>query len=168
MYLYIFIYLVYIFYKSRTSLYMLQQNLYNENKRYLRWIERSRDRCFNVIDFLPFLLAIFVFLRQESFIMEIVYLSITFIYVKGIYDEYKKNLSNQNKIKFNITSRIKRLYITEFLIIGLLLFSLVLTNFSGIFLVLLSLTIAFTYYFIYLVSLINKPVEKIDLLLLFQ
>ena len=84
MYLYIFIYLVYIFYKSRTSLYMLQQNLYNENKRYLRWIERSRDRCFNVIDFLPFLLAIFVFLRQESFIMEIVYLSITFIYVKGI------------------------------------------------------------------------------------
>lgn len=72
MYLYIFIYLVYIFYKSRTSLYMLQQNLYNENKRYLRWIERSRDRCFNVIDFLPFLLAIFVFLRQESFIMEIV------------------------------------------------------------------------------------------------
>ena len=161
MYLYIFIYLVYIFYKSRTSLYMLQQNLYNENKRYLRWIERSRDRCFNVIDFLPFLLAIFVFLRQESFIMEIVYLSITFIYVKGIYDEYKKNLSNQNKIKFNITSRIKRLYITEFLIIGLLLFFLVLTNFSGIFLVLLSLTIAFTYYFIYLVSLINKPVEKI-------
>lgn len=113
MYLYIFIYLVYIFYKSRTSLYMLQQNLYNENKRYLRWIERSRDRCFNVIDFLPFLLAIFVFLRQESFIMEIVYLSITFIYVKGIYDEYKKNLSNQNKIKFNITSRIKRLYITR-------------------------------------------------------
>ena len=40
-------------------------------------------------------------------------------------------------------------------------FSLFLTNFSGIFLVLLSLTIAFTYYFIYLVSLINKPVEKI-------
>ena len=82
MYLYIFVYLVYIFYKSRTSLYMLQQNLYNENKRYLRWIERSYDRCFNVIDFLPFLLAIFVFLRQESFIMEMVYLSITFIYVK--------------------------------------------------------------------------------------
>lgn len=41
------------------------------------------------------------------------------------------------------------------------MFFLVLTNFSGIFLVLLSLTIAFTYYFIYLVSLINKPVEKI-------
>ena len=41
MYIYIFIYLIYIFYKSRTSLYMLQQNLYNENNRYLKWIGRS-------------------------------------------------------------------------------------------------------------------------------
>ena len=50
MYIYIFIYLIYIFYKTRTSLYMLQQNLYNENDRYLRWIKRNTERVYNFID----------------------------------------------------------------------------------------------------------------------
>ena len=161
MYIFILVYLIYIFYKSRTSLYMLQQNLYNENNRFIRWIGRNNERCFNSIDFLPFLLSIFIFLSRESFIMEVVFLSIVLIYSKGIYDEYKKNLSNQNKIKFNVTSRIKRLYLTEFIIISILLFMLVFTNFSGIYLVLLCLTITFTYYFIYLVNIINKPIEKL-------
>lgn len=161
MYIYIFIYLIYIFYKSRTSLYMLQQNLYNENNRYIKWINRNKEKVFNSIDFLPFLLSIFIFLSRESFTMELIFSSISFIHVKGIYDEYKRNLNNQNKIKFKITSRIKRLYFTEFIIIGLLLFLLLFTNFRGIYLVLLTFTIAFNYYFIYIVNIINKPIEKL-------
>lgn len=161
MYIYIFIYLIYIFYKSRTSLYMLQQNLYNENNRYLRWIKRSMDRVLNPIDFLPFFLSIFIFITRESFVMEMIYWIISLLYVKGIYDEYKKNGDNQNKIKFVVTSRIKRLYLTEFLIIGILLVLLVITNFSGFLLVLLSLVMAFIYYYIYIVNLINKPIEKL-------
>jgi len=161
MYIFIFIYLIYIFYKSRTSLYMLQQNLYNENDRYLRWIKRSFDRCYNIIDFFPLMLSIFVLLTNESFVMELIYWSITALYLKGIYDEYNKNLENQNKIKFNVTSRIKRLYFTEFLIIGLLIVLLIINNFSFIFLIILLLLNAFIYYFIYLVNVINKPIEKI-------
>ena len=161
MYIYIFIYLIYIFYKSRTSLYMLQQNLYNENDRYLRWIKRSTDRVYNIIDFLPFFLSIFIFITKESFIMEMIYWIITLLYIKGIYDEYKKNGDNQNKIKFVITNRIKRLYMTEFLIIGLLFVLLILTNFSGFILVLLSLVMSLLYYYIYIVNIINKPIEKL-------
>ena len=161
MYIYICVYLVYIFYKSRTSLYMLQQNLYNENKRYLRWCERNKKRIFNSIDFLPLLLAIFLFFSDESFIMEVIYLSTMVIYVIGIYDEYHKNQSNQNKIRFNITNRIKRLYLTEFIIIGLLFALLLITNFSGIILIILTLIIAFLYYFIYVVNILNKPVERL-------
>ena len=93
--------------------------------------------------------------------MEMVYICATFLYVIGIYEEYKKNLSKQNKIKFNITKRIKRLYITEFIIIGLLITFLIISNFSGIFLLLINLTIALNYYFLYLVKLINTPVEKL-------
>ena len=92
MYIYIFIYLIYIFYKSRTSLYVLQQNLYNENNRYLKWIKRSVDRCFNPIDFLPLLLSIFIFISHESFIMEMIYWIISLVYVKGIYDENQEAL----------------------------------------------------------------------------
>ncbi|MGN1352831.1 MAG: Mur ligase family protein [Bacilli bacterium] len=161
MFIFIFIYLIYVFYKSRNSLYMLQQNLYNENNRYLKWIKRNKEKCFNVIDFLPFLFIIFLFLNKDSFTMEMVYICATFLYVIGIYEEYKKNLSKQNKIKFNITKRIKRLYITEFIIIGLLITFLIISNFSGIFLLLINLTIALNYYFLYLVKLINTPVEKL-------
>ena len=161
MFIFIFIYLIYVFYKSRNSLYMLQQNLYNENNRYLKWIKRNKEKCFNVIDFLPFLFIIFLFLNKDSFTMEMVYICATFLYVIGIYEEYKKNLSKQNKIKFNITKRIRRLYITEFIIIGLLITFLIISNFSGIFLLLINLTIALNYYFLYLVKLINTPVEKL-------
>ncbi len=160
MYIYILVYLVYIFYKTRTSLYMLQQNLYNENKRYLRWCERNKTRIFNSIDFLPLLLSIFLFMSSESFIVEVIYLSITIIYIIGIYDEYRKNQDNQNKISFNITNRIKRLYLTEFIIVGLLIAILLITHFSGIVLIILTLLIAFLYYFIYLVNIINRPIEK--------
>lgn len=168
MYIYICIYLIYIFYKSRTSLYMLQQNLYNENDRYLRWINRSIDRCFNILDFLPLLLSIFIFLSHESFIMELVFWTIVLIYIKGIYDEYEKNSDNQNKIKFNVTSRIKRLYFTDFLIIGILIFLLVISNFNGIYLVLLTLILALLYHFIYIVNIINKPIEKLVYLYYFN
>ncbi len=168
MYIFIFIYLVYIFYKTRTSLYMLQQNLYNENDRYLRWIKRNAIRCYDYWDFLAILPAIVLFFASDSFIKEVVFVTITLIIVKGIYDEYKKNLENQNKIKFVITSRIKRLYFTEFLIICLLLLLLIMFNFSVIVLISLLLVSCFIYYFIFIVSIINKPVEKMVYLYYYQ
>ena len=168
MYIYIGIYLIYIFYKSRTALYMLQQNLYNENDRYIRWIKRNYNRCFNPIDFIPFFMSIFIFLTQESFTMELIYWILSIIYIKGIYDEYEKNVDNQNKIKFNVTSRIKRLYLTEFSIITILIILLIMYNFSGIFLILLSLLVSLIYYYIYIVNIINKPIEKIVYLYYFN
>ena len=168
MYIYICIYLIYIFYKSRTSLYMLQQNLYNENNRYIRWIKRSSNRCYNLFDFIPFILSIFIFLTNESFVKELLYWLITIAYVKGIYDEYNKNTNNQNKIKFNVTSRIKRLYFTEFIIICLVITLLIINNFSGLYLIILSILMAFLYYFIYIANIINKPIEKIVYLYYFN
>ncbi|MBQ8892583.1 MAG: UDP-N-acetylmuramoyl-tripeptide--D-alanyl-D-alanine ligase [Bacilli bacterium] len=168
MYIFICIYLIYIFYKSRTSLYMLQQNLYNENDRYIRWIKRNFNRCFNLIDFIPFILSIFIFLTKESFVMELVYWIISIVYIKAIYDEYEKNLNNQNKIKFNVTNRIKRLYFTEFIIVGLLIVLLIMFNFSGIFLILLSLLVAFLYHYIYIINIINKPIERLVYLYYFN
>ena len=168
MYIYIIIYLIYIFYKSRTSLYMLQQNLYNENNRYLKWILRNPKKSYNTVDFIPFLLLIFVLLSKDSFIMETCYLTIMTVYLLGIYEEYKKNQLNQNKISFKVTNRIKRLYMTEFIIILGLLTFLVYTNFNGIVLLVLTLLMAFNYYYIYVVNLINKPLEKLVYFYYFQ
>jgi len=161
MYIYICIYLIYIFYKSRTALYMLQQNLYNENNRYLKWISRNSKRCFNIIDFVPILLSIIIFINSESFTLEFVYWIITALYIKGIFDEYRKNMDNQNKIKFNVTNRIKRLYLTEFIIIILAIVLLILSNFSAYVLISLSLLMGLLYYYIFVVNLINYPTERI-------
>ena len=168
MYIFIFIYLIYIFYKTRTSLYMLQQNLYNENDRYRRWIKRNIVRCYNYWDFLAFIPAIALFFVSESFAMEVIFIIITLMCIKGIYDEYKKNLENQNKIKFVITNRIKRLYLTEFLIIGLLLILLLLTKFSAFVLIVLLLINSFIYYFVFIVNIFNKPIEKLVYLYYFR
>ena len=39
-----FIYINY--YKSRRSLHMLQQNLYNENNRYIKWTLKNQEHFF--------------------------------------------------------------------------------------------------------------------------
>ncbi len=161
MYIYIFIYLIYIFYKTRTSFYMLQQNLYNENNRYLKWVNKNFRRCFNILDFIPIILGIFILFNQESFTMELIYLIITVINVLGIYIEYKKNSIQENKIKFIVTNRVKRLYLTEFIIVGFSIVLLIIQNFTFNILIVLSLYVAILYYFVYLVNLLNMPIEKI-------
>ena len=161
MFILIFIYLIYIFYKSRNSLYMLQQNLYNENNRYLRWVKRNYKDCFNVIDFLPFLFMLFLIITEDSYIKELIYISTSILYIIGLYNEYKRNSNKQTKIKFNITKRIKRLYLTEFLIIIILIILLFTTKYLALILIILNLLLALNYYYIYLVKLINTPIEKL-------
>lgn len=168
MFILIFIYLIYIFYKSRSSLYMLQQNLYNENNRYLKWVKRNYKTCFNVIDFLPFLFMIFLIISKDSYIKELIYISSSIIYIIGLYNEYKKNSNKQTKIKFNITKRIKRLYLTEFIIIIILIILLFKTKYLALILIILNLLLAYNYYYVYLVKLINTPIEKLVYLYYFS
>lgn len=41
--------------KSKRALHMLQQNLYNENNRYIKWLVRNKKRIFNYYDLVPIL-----------------------------------------------------------------------------------------------------------------
>ena len=38
--------------KNKKSLHMLQQNLYNENNRYMKWIKRNLKTVFVSLDFI--------------------------------------------------------------------------------------------------------------------
>lgn len=157
---YLIIYFIYLIYKSRSAFYMLQQNLYNENNRYLKWIIRNYKKCFNVIDFIPLIFYIFTFLSNETFILKTVYLTSAFIYLFGIYNEYKNNQTSQNKIEFKITGRIKRLYFTELVIFTILLYILLKYQIPFILLA-LGILISFNYVFIYLLNIINIVFEKL-------
>ena len=49
--------------KSRKSLHMLQQNLYNENNRYLKWLKQNRKvalKHYDVIGLILSLVALFI------------------------------------------------------------------------------------------------------------
>ena len=45
------------YYKTKRSLHMLQQNLYNENNRYLKWVFKNKNQFFD-IDIIIILIAL--------------------------------------------------------------------------------------------------------------
>ena len=60
------------FYKTKRSLHMLQQNLYNENNRYVRW-QLKNKKDFLAIDILLILIGILeiIFLNKYKTISDI-------------------------------------------------------------------------------------------------
>ena len=53
MILFLMFYIIYMIYRSMEAMHMFQQNLYNENNRYLKWIGRNISRAFTMYDFIP-------------------------------------------------------------------------------------------------------------------
>ena len=85
MFIFIFIYLIYVFYKSRNSLYMLQQNLYNENNRYLKWVLNNSSN-FLTIEFISLVIVslscCFLTVNKNiSFIINIIAIIIYLIFI---------------------------------------------------------------------------------------
>ncbi len=165
MLLFLLFYYIYFIYRSMESLHMLQQNLYNENNRYLKWIGRNYRRVFNSWDFLPCLFFITLFFVEDKSIIDFTLVASLMVYIYCIYVEYKRNRESQNKIPLKFTSRIKRLFVTTFLIY--VLPSIVLLKIQdnvilAVILLIVSLMVAFIYYVIYLVLLINSPIDKLE------
>ena len=46
MVLFLSVYCIYVIYRSVEAMHMLQQNLYNENNRYLKWVYRNLSKVF--------------------------------------------------------------------------------------------------------------------------
>ena len=51
---------IYLLYKSKKAIHMLQQNWYNEDDRYINWIFNNKKKVFLIIDLL---FVVFLFLR---------------------------------------------------------------------------------------------------------
>jgi UDP-N-acetylmuramyl pentapeptide synthase len=150
--------LIYTLYKTKTSLHMMQQNWYDLDHRYLKWILKSKKKVFMNLDILFILFIIFIFFK-----IEISLILFSLFYLINIYI-YKKQIKNESvKIKFNITARVKRLFITTFIIyitpITVMCFYLDSVPFAYYALVLGLLTYLNNFVII-LSGLINTPIEK--------
>ncbi len=153
---------VYSLYKSKRSLHMVQQNLYNENNRYLKWVKKNRKEIFTNIDIYGILLTFglaWSFTTYVSFYF--IVLTILLYAVATIF--YKKaRQKDQNKKPLVFTGRIKRLFTTDFILYLLVcLWGIFVSSHLCDAIFLLSIMAVLNYYVVYLALLINKPIEKL-------
>ena len=147
----IFIYNLYV---SKRSIHMLQQNMYNENNRYFKWIFKNLKETFR-FDIIS-LISVFLAVTFNNLVFLI--LAFIFYIVSICYYRYLKKFE-QNKKPLVITARVKRFITTLVLVNLIILFLTIFVN--DYFLVVLALISSFNFYLIGLINIINYPVEKI-------
>jgi len=143
--IFIIISYIYILYKSRHAYHMLQLESY-KNERYIKWIKNNKTIKIkelilivpNIITFLNFKLGL---------IINIIWTSILILF-RNKYTEKKPLV---------VTARIKRMYITEILV--LILVGILINLYNNL-IILLNVLIIFSYIFILLINIINSPIER--------
>lgn len=154
MYFMLFMYFIYIIIKSKKNFHMLQQNFYNNSNRFLKWLKNNPFKTLFTFDWL-FLVFIIISLFYNKLDL---YFCIFYLVI-GIYYFYKYS-HEQSKIKFKITSRVKRMFITEFILsVGIVFLFMNVDRIYGY--MILGLYASLNSIIIYLVNIINKPIEKI-------
>ena len=151
-----------IYLKTRKSFQVLQQNLYNENNRYIKWLLSNFKKVFVEIDMYFPLILIGYFFKYETniIIFEVLYLWFVFVYRENSKEEITKK-------PLVVTSRIKRLF-TSVSILYLIVFALISVNFVkenliGYY-VIVSLLTYLNFYVVLVANYINKPVEMLIVL----
>ena len=149
---------IYYLYKNKKALHMLQQNWYNEGKRYIKWMFTNLYKVFIEIDmfFIIFVIALFIDFKYSALIFMIFYIICLAL-------SMKRRKKEQVKKPLAYTKRVKRLIITESIIF--LLPALIMAAFvdqSNLFMMYLIIgaLIYLSYIVIFIVNIINKPVEK--------
>ena len=104
-YLCFFISFIYIVLKTKKYLQILQQNWYDDDHRYFKWILENKKKVFITTEII-FICLLFLILKSElfTFIIGILYYSLCIIL-----DKKKKT---QNKLPLKLTKRVKRLIVT--------------------------------------------------------
>lgn len=150
--------IMYFIIKEEKSLHMLQQNLYNENNRYIHWINKNKKETIYNIDFINIVLLFLTIIVNNKIFTNVIYLIIIAIYIMLAMLLSTDKKKEQTKKPLVITARIKRLIttITILFIITILLTLFVNKSFALITLIM----ITFNYYITYIANIINKPIEK--------
>lgn len=154
-----------IFYKTKKSLHMLQQNLYNENNRYLKWILKNKKQFLDldILNIFISLIGIFVIYDIEniSYFSMIAIIVISLIIAISWYNKIQKD---QNKKPLIITTRIKRLIVTISILylIPICLLFIYSNDLKSIFFILfiISIIVYLNTFVVYIANIINYPMER--------
>ena len=148
--------LILVFFKSKKSMHMLQQNYYDESKRYFFWIMKNPKKVFINADIF-LILSVMCSLLTEN-ISYIFFASLSF-FLMTIYISHKE----QVKKPLVVTARIKRLF-TTLIILYIIALVVIMIFFNPKHIVYyyygFSITTYLNYFIILIVNKINIPVEK--------
>jgi UDP-N-acetylmuramoyl-tripeptide--D-alanyl-D-alanine ligase len=149
--------------KNKKTLHMLQQNLYNVDSRYLKWVFNNKKKIILDTDYTIFIpILAFGMLFNDMFKLLMTLYFITYIIYFVIHNLKLKQ--EQSKKPLVITARVKRLIIT-LLIIYLLPLTILLTSYKNsdieLYYLVISLSTYLAYILVYIANIINKPVEKL-------
>lgn len=166
MLLFLIAFVIYFLYRSVETMHMLQQNLYNENNRYIKWMLKHPKRVFCICDILVIILLSFLY--AYGFDDTYVYIACMGLYIYGIVIEYNKNKKNQNKLPLKGTSRIKRLFFSSLIPI-IVIFVLIYkfsknydTNNTILMLIVLSSMQLLIYLYYEIMNIINYPINRLE------
>ena len=151
------------FIKFKKYIYYFQQNLYNENNRYLKWCKQNLKNIFSIDDLIVFIITILNIFSNNWITTILKIIAIILIYMDiYITNYYFSDQQKKLKKKFTLTQRIKRLCFTAIIITLILIALFIINNNLQSYLILLEyLLFTFNFFAIYLIGLINLPIEKI-------
>ena len=152
----IIIWLIYLFYRTKKALHMAQQNLYDDDNRYFKWIKKNFSKLMLNIELAQVLLIFFILYVEKGIIIPILFGIIYFILG---FRNYVLNKMEVVKKELVITNRIKRLICAIFIIYALCIF--ISYKFNINYYLVLTLLAYLQYFIVLLCIKINIPVEKL-------
>ena len=149
------LWLPYLCYRTKKALHMLQQNLYDDDFRYIKWIKKNFSKIMLSFDLSQVFLIFFILFVKKGIIIPI---SFGVIYLLLFIRSFGLSYKEVVKKPLVVTARIKRLICTIFIIY---LVSIYLGfKFNVNYYVILSLLAYLQYFIVLLAVKINIPVEK--------
>ena len=154
------------YYRGHRTLHMLQQNLYNENNRYLKWLSKNVTEFFSldIIVIAINLIGIFVIFDLNLYTIIAMVIMILLLCAIG-YKAHNIIVNDQNKKKLVVTARIKRLIFTSSIIylVPLVFLGLNIDNSYIVWLIFLieSILLYLNRLVIFVAMLINMPIERL-------
>lgn len=147
--------------KDRKVLHMLQQNLYNENNRYLKWIIKNPKYVFLSLDFISMIFLLLSWLIDNKLSSIILMIMAIILYLLEICRIISLRKNEKVKKDLVFTKRIKRLVVTSSIIFIIPLIIYIFNyNYGEFLLFVASLMTYLSYFIIYVAKIINTPIEK--------
>ena len=146
--------------KSKKSLHMLQQNLYNENNRYLKWIKSNLKVAFWYLDIISLICFILACIFKNDFSIVFIVLALIILLLDAEIIKYNIKIEKVKKPLVK-TSRVKRIIVVLYIVNLIPLFVyLIVPNINYLMLILANLLLVLNYIVVYIVKVINTPIEK--------